>query len=112
MSTAGQDPRIAEAMDRVLAAERDAASAVQAARASAEARRAAAEAAGSRILDRARERATRLHELMQRRLAHALDQLEASAGAERAHAPDLRGVADLAARQVAQALTGSADEPA
>jgi hypothetical protein len=96
-------------MDQVLAAEREAARAVAAAAAEADAAQRAAHEVRLRILDRARRRATRLHEEMQRRLATALAELDRDRHVFTAQASTLEGLAEDAARRVAQSLTSAGD---
>lgn len=97
-------------MDEVLAAEREAAAAIASAAADADARLRAAHETRRRILDRARRRATRLHEVMQQRLAVALDALERERRAATVPPAALEGLAEAAAQTVAQALASAADE--
>jgi len=103
------DPAVARAIDRVLAAEHEAAAAVSAAERAAEARLAAAREQRHRILETARRRATRLHALAQARLAREIAALEAGADAATPIGIDLEDAARQAAARVALALTGDGD---
>jgi hypothetical protein len=107
-----RDRSIAEAMDQVLAAEREATAAIASASADADKQQRAALEARRRILDRARRRAMRVHELMQQRLAVELSELERARRAATLPAAALEGLAEAAAQSVAQWLASDADERA
>lgn len=93
------DAAIARAINRVLAAERDAADAIAAAQRDAEAVIEAARTERRRLLERARLRATRLHAAAQQRLQRELDALEDEAAAPRL---DLETLSDLTQQAVAR----------
>jgi hypothetical protein len=104
------DRSVAEAMEQVLTAEREAARAVAAAAAEADAAQRSAHQARLRILDRARRRATRLHEEMHRRLAISLAELERDRRPLVTPPGSLEGLVEEAARRVAQSLTSAGDD--
>lgn len=104
-----RDRSIAEAMDQVLAAEHEAAAAIASAAADADVLQRAAREARRRILDRARRRATRLHEAMQQRLTISLAELERGRRAATMPAAALEGLAEAAAQRIAQLLTSDSD---
>lgn len=110
MDRRAPDPAVARAIDRVLAAEHEAAAAVSAAEREAEARLAAAREQRHRILESARRRATRLHAAAQARLTRDLAALEAGAGADTPIGVDLGDVARRAAARVAASLSGDGDD--
>lgn len=103
------DPAVARAIDRVLAAEHEAAAAVSAAEREAEARLAAARDQRHRILEAARRRAMRLHAAAQARLARDLAALEAGAATASPVGVDLEDIARRAAARVAASLSGDGD---
>jgi vacuolar-type H+-ATPase subunit H len=99
------DRTVADAIERVLAAEQSAATALAAAD---EAARLAIEAAREqrrRLLDRARQRAGRLHAAAEHRLAARLLQLEADAVGDAPDAAQLQAVAAAAIAALAERLT-------
>ncbi len=105
------DVAIARAIERVLAAEREAAGAIEAARLEAEALIEAARAERRRLLERARQRASRIHAAAQARLEQDLAALEREA---KAPAPDLealQALTDQAVARLAQRLTAPDHEP-
>ena len=110
MDRRAPDPAVARAIDRVLAAEHEAAAAVSAAEREAEARLAAAREQRHRILEAARRRATRLHAAAQARLSRELAALEAGAGASSPIDGDLADIARRAAARVATSLCGDGDD--
>ena len=103
------DPAVARAIDRVLAAEHEAAAAVSAAEREAEARLAAARDQRHRILEAARRRAMRLHAAAQARLGRDLAALEAGAATASPVGVDLADIARRAAARVAASLCGDGD---
>lgn len=109
MDRRAPDPAVARAIDRVLAAEHEAAAAVSAAEREAEARLAAARDQRHRILEAARRRAMRLHAAAQARLARDLAALEAGAATASPVGVDLEDIARRAAARVAASLSGDGD---
>lgn len=109
MDRRAPDPAVARAIDRVLAAEHEAAAAVSAAEREAEARLAAARERRHRILETARRRAARLHAAAQARLTREIEALESGAGSVAAPGVGLDEVARQAATRVARSLTGDGD---
>jgi uncharacterized protein YukE len=101
------DATIARAIERVLAAERDAADAIAAAQRDAEALIEAARSERRRLLERARGRAARLHAATQQRLTRALDQLEHGAGSNTLDLETLDALAREAVARLARRLTAS-----
>jgi cell division septum initiation protein DivIVA len=111
MERRAPDAEIALAIDRVLAAEREAAGAIAAAQREADALIEHARAERRRLLERARRRAARVHAAAQARLERLLIRLEdrgAAAGIDLATLDDLtrQAVARLARR-----LTAADHEP-
>ena len=104
MANAQPDITVADAIDRVLEAERQAAQSIRAAEAEAEALLQAARDDRRRILDRARDRATRVHVRAQARLAEELAQLEANARAAGGERPLLDDLAAQAIENLARRL--------
>ena len=105
------DAAIAEAMNRVLAAEREAAEAIAAAQRSAESVIESARMRRRRILDTARRRATRMHVLGQSRLEQALRDLEGDSGGPASDIDTLRSLARDAIQNLARRLTSVDHEP-
>jgi vacuolar-type H+-ATPase subunit H len=104
------DMTVADAIDRVLEVEQEAADAIRAAEAEAEALLRTARETRRQILDRARDRATRLHVRAQARLADTLAQLDSQArSAEGAGAP-LAALAERAIEQLALRLAADDHE--
>ena len=105
MATATSDTTVADAMNRVLDAEREAATAIAAAEAEAETTLQAARELRRQLLERARVRASRLHVRAQSRIAAAIAELDAQlqSGRDSPAAPD--GVAGLAIDALARRLT-------
>ena len=106
------DMTVADAIDRVLAVEQEAADAIRAAEAQAEATLRAARDTRRQMLDRARDRATRLHVRAQAHLADTLDGLETQAQAAARGDKPLAGLAERAIEQLALRLAAADDEPA
>jgi hypothetical protein len=105
MADTTPDRTVADAIERVLAAEQTAAAALSAAD---EAARAAVEAAREhrrRLLERARQRVGRLHAAAEQRLATRLRQLEAAAVGETPDAAQLQSAATGAIAALAEQLT-------
>ena len=104
------DAAIARAIERVLAAERDAADAIAAAQREAEAVIEAARAERRRLLERARVRSARLHAAAQQRLARSLDRLEHGGGARPLDLDTLGALTRRAVTRLAQRLTAADHE--
>lgn len=105
MADTTPDRTVADAIERVLAAEQTAAAALAAAD---EAARLAIEAARDRrrqLLEQARQRVSRLHVAAEQRLAARLQQLEANAVTDMPDAAQLRAVASAAIAALAERLT-------
>jgi hypothetical protein len=100
MATATSDTTVADAMNRVLDAEREAAAAIAAAEAEAETALQAARELRRQLLERARVRATRLHVRAQSRIDGAISELDAQSRSGR----DRTGSTDDLARQAIDAL--------
>ena len=101
------DAAIARAIDRVLAAERDAADAIVAAQREAEAVIEAARAERRRLLERARLRTVRLHTAAKARLERSLDRLEHGATAPGMDLATLRQLTQQAVARLARRLTAT-----
>jgi hypothetical protein len=101
------DAAIARAIERVLAAERDAADAIAASQRDAEALIEAARSERRRLLERSRARAARLHAAAQQRLARSLDQLEHGSGSKALDLETLDAVARRAVARLARRLTAN-----
>jgi len=102
---------IARAIDRVLAAERDAAGAIAAAQRDAEAEIEAARAERRRLLERARQRATRLHAAAQQRLQRELDALEHEGSAPQLDLATLTDLTEQAVTRLARRLIADHEPP-
>lgn len=98
MDKTKSDAAIAEAIDRVLAAESEAAAAIACSQQEADALIESARGRRHRILDTARRRASLLHARAQSRLQQALDELEGKAAAP---GPDLGSLRDLSRQALA-----------
>jgi len=105
------DAAVAEAMNRVLAAESEAAAEIAAAERQAESLIEAARARRRQILDTARRRASRMHARARARLQGALQELEARAAAPGRDTTELRPLARLALTNLARRLTSVDHEP-
>jgi regulator of protease activity HflC (stomatin/prohibitin superfamily) len=101
------DAAVARAIDRVLAAERDAADAIAAAQRESEGVIEAARAERRRLLERARLRTTRLHTAAKARLDRSLDRLEHGATAPGMDLATLRQLTQQAVARLAQRLTAT-----
>ena len=110
MERISPDASIARAINRVLAAERDAATAIAAAQREAEAVTEAARAERRRLLERARTRASRVHTAAQLRLEKSLDRLEHGAGARGVDLGTLGELTHQAVARLARRLTASDHE--
>jgi hypothetical protein len=105
------DAAVAAAMNRVLAAESEAAAAIASAQRDAETLIEAARARRRQILDTARRRASRLHARARSRLQAALQELEARAAAPGPDTTELRPLARQALANLARRLTSVDHEP-
>jgi cell division septum initiation protein DivIVA len=99
------DVAVARAIERVLAAEREAAGAIEAARLEAEALIETARAERRRLLERARQRASRIHAAAQARLERDLATLEREANVPTPDLDELRALTDQAVARLAHRLT-------
>lgn len=111
MEKLAPDKGVAEAMNRVLAAEREAAEAIAAAQRSAESVIEAARVNRRRILDSARRRATRMHVRAQARLDQVLQDLAHGRGGTETDQESLRSLAGEALQRLANRLTSVDHEP-
>lgn len=102
---------IARAINRVLAAEREAADAIAAAQREAEAVIEAARTERRRLLERARSRATRIHGAAQARLERSLEKLERGASAPGIDLSTLDQLTHEAVARLARRLTSAGHEP-
>lgn len=105
------DAAIARAIDRVLAAERDAAAAIAAAQRDAEGVIEAARAERRRLLERARVRAARLHAAAQRRLERSIDRLKHGGTGPGVDLGTLEQLTQQAVARLARRLTASDHGP-
>jgi regulator of protease activity HflC (stomatin/prohibitin superfamily) len=99
------DAAVAEAINRVLAAESEAAAAIASAQKEAEALIEAARGRRRQILDTARRRASRLHARAQSQLNEALDELEGKGAAPGVDLDTLRKLSRQALENLARRLT-------
>lgn len=104
MANSQPDMTVADAMNRVLEVEQRAGIALAAAEADAESRLREARDQRRRILDRARDRASRLHVKAQARLADQLSQLDARAQAAGGLLEPLESIAQRAIDRLAHRL--------
>ena len=111
MSSHPPETAIARAINRVLAAEREAADAIAAAQRESEAMIEAARAERRRLLDRARARAARIHGAAQVRLERSLERLERGASAPGVDLGTLDQLARQAVARLAKRLTAAGHEP-
>lgn len=102
---------VADAMNRVLAAEREAADAIESGQRAAEATIEAARARRRQILDTARRRSSALHVRAQSRLQQALQDLELGDSAKLADPDRLRSLSHEAIERIARRLTSVDHEP-
>lgn len=105
------DTTVADAMNRVLAAEHEAATAIAAAQREAEATIEAARARRRQILEAARRRASALHARAQARLQQALRDLEQDAAASNADPGRMRRLSREALENLARRLVAADHEP-
>jgi len=105
MESNSPDAGTARAINRVLAAERDAADAIAAAQREAEVVIEAARAERRRLLERARARAARIHSAAQVRLERLLDRLEHGAAAPGLDLATLNELTEQAVGRLARRLT-------
>jgi len=110
MERRAPDAAVAEAINRVLATEREAAGAIESARRDAEALIEAARAERRRLLERARQRASRLHAAAQAQLERALARLEHGAAAPGADLATLNELTQQAVARLARRLTATGHE--
>jgi cell division septum initiation protein DivIVA len=111
MERRAADTEIAQAINRVLATEREASGAIEAAQREAESLIEAARAERRRLLERARQRAARLHTAAQQRLERSLARLEHGAPAPGADLATLRDLTRQAVGRLASRLTAADHEP-
>ena len=102
---------VAEAIDRVLAAESEAATAIAAAQRQAEAAIEAARDSRRRILETARRRASRLHARAQQRLRQAIEELDVLQPAQATDLESLRSLARAAVESLVLRLTSDDHGP-
>jgi cell division septum initiation protein DivIVA len=105
------DAAVARAINRVLAAERDAADAIAAAQREADGVIEAARAERRRLLEQARARAARLHAAAQSRLERALERLEHGTGSADLDLDTLKQLTHQAVARLARRLTAADHEP-
>jgi vacuolar-type H+-ATPase subunit H len=105
------DASVADAMNRVLAAEQAAAGAIASAGSEADALIEAARARRRQILDTARRRASTLHARAQARLLQEIQELEAEAAAPRADPAHLRSLSQAALENLTRRLLAPEHEP-
>lgn len=105
MAPATPDKRVADAINRVLDAERETSAAIVAAQASAQAAIEAAREQRRRILETARRRVVDMHERAQAGLTARLEQLDAAATTEDSDVSSLADVAAIALHRLAARLT-------
>lgn len=111
MERRAPDAEIAQAIDRVLAAEREAAGAIEAEQRAAEVLIENARAERRRLLDRARQRAARVHEAAQARLERSLARLEHGGVASDLDLATLDDLTRQAVARLALRLTAGDHEP-
>ena len=107
MERRSPDAQVAEAINRVLAAEREAAVAIEATQLEAEALIEAARTERRRLLERARQRSARLHAAAQARLERSLDRLDRAATAPGTDIATLHELTDQAVARLARRLTAA-----
>jgi cell division septum initiation protein DivIVA len=111
MASYSPETTIARAINRVLAAEREAADAIAAAQREAEAVIETARAERRRLLERARTRATRIHGAAQARLERSLEKLERGASATGVDLGTLDELSHQAVARLARRLASTGHEP-
>jgi F0F1-type ATP synthase membrane subunit b/b' len=102
---------VADAIDRVLAAESEAAGAIAAAEKESEAVLEAARERRRQILETARRRASRLHARAQERLGQALEALDGGHPAQETDLESLRALSATAVEGLVRRLTSDEHEP-
>jgi cytochrome c553 len=105
------DSAVADAMNRVLAAEREAADAIASGQRAAEAMIEAARARRRQVLDTARRRSSALHVRAQTYLQQALQDLERGDSGNLADPARLRSLSREAIERIARRLTSIDHEP-
>lgn len=110
MERRSPDVQVAEAINRVLAAEREAAGAIEAARLEAETLIEAARAERRRLLERARQRAARIHAAAQARLERSLARLDRGTTAPEMDVATLQELTQQAVARLARRLTAGDHE--
>jgi vacuolar-type H+-ATPase subunit H len=105
MDRTAPDQGIVDAMNRVLAAEREAAEAIAAAQRSAESVIEAARVRRRQILETARRRASRMHVKAQARLEGILREMDQARGGTDSDLDSLRSLAGEALERLARRLT-------
>ena len=110
MERRAPDAAVARAIDRVLAAEREAAGAIEAAGREAEALIEAARAERRRLLERARQRSSRLHAAAQAQLGRALARLEGGSASSGTDVATLTELTRQAVARLARRLTAAEHE--
>jgi regulator of protease activity HflC (stomatin/prohibitin superfamily) len=111
MERRSPDAEVAQAINRVLAAEREAAGSIKAAQLEAEKLIEAARAERRRLLERARLRAARLHAAAQSRLERSLARLDLGATAPGTDFASLHELTQQAVGRLARRLTAADHEP-
>ena len=111
MERRSPDAEVAQAINRVLAAERAAAGAIESAQREAEALIEGARAERRRLLERARLRAARLHVAAQSRLERSLARLERAGTLPGADFATLHELTQQAVGRLARRLTAADHEP-
>lgn len=112
MESVVPDAQVAQAINEVLAAEREAAGAIEAARLSAEAQIESARGERRRLLERARARASRLHAAALLRLERELERLERAAAEPTLDVSRLDELTREAVGRLARRLIAADHEPA
>ena len=111
MASYSPETTIARAINRVLAAEREAADAIASVQREADAVIEAARAERRRLLDRARTRSARIHRAAQARLERSLVRLERGASAPGIDHGTLEELTHQAVANLARRLTSTGHEP-
>jgi len=102
---------VAEAINRVLEAESEAAAVISAAEKDAESVLEAARERRRIILETARRRASRIHARAQQQLRRAIEQLDHAEPAQQVDPAKLRAISSAAVAQLAARLTSDDDGP-
>ncbi len=102
---------VAEAINRVLEAESEAAAIIAAAERDAEAVLEAVRGRRRQILETARRRASRLHVRAQQQLRQDMEQLDRAEPAQETDLAELRALSSAAVARLATRLTSDDDEP-